>query len=202
MSAALRLYSNIEHFSHILATPFEVQRHILSMPYNHEPDGETIRSAERTLRDHTGHCLETAFAAAALLEPHGYPPLILSLESKDLMDHVVFIFRENGLWGSIGRSRETGLQGRKPQFRSVRDLMWSYYDPYIDDTSRLIGYQIFHLDETQADWRYSEQNLWRIQWFLCEEKHIPIKSSDNRYKRVQRNWYKKGSIEHNDSWWY
>lgn len=202
MSAALKLYTEIDRLSEILQTPHDVQKHILSMPYNREHTGETIRSAERTLRDHTGHCLETAFAAAALLERKGHPPLILSLESKDLMDHIVYIFREKGLWGSIGRSRETGLQGRKPVFRSVRDLMWSYYDPYIDDTGRLIGYQVFHLDETQADWRNSEQNLWRVQWFLCEEKHKPLVSSDSRYERVMKSWFKNGPMEHDDTWWY
>lgn len=202
MSAALKLITNIDRFSEELVTPYEVQQHILSMPYNREVDGETIRSAERTLRDHTGHCLETAFAAAALLERHGHPPLILSLESKDRMDHVVYIFQENGLWGSIGRSRETGLQGRKPVFRSVRDLMWSYFDPYIDDSGRLIGYQVFHLDETLADWRFAEQNLWRIQWFLSEEKHIKLESSNHRYKRVMKSWYKNGPIETCETWWY
>lgn len=192
----------ISRLAETLTTPYEVQQHILSMPYNREEEGETIRSAEQTLKLHTGHCLETAFAAAALLERHGHPPLILSLESKDLMDHVVFIFQQNGLWGSIGRSRETGLQGRKPVFRTVRDLMWSYYDPYIDDSGRLIGYQIFHLDETQADWRHSQQNLWRIQIFLCEEKHIRLNSSNTRYKKVMNSWFKNGPLHEAEAWWF
>lgn len=194
--------SYIQKLSQKICTPYEVQQHILSMPYNREEDGETIRSAEQTLKHHTGHCLETAFAAAALLELQGYPPLILSLESQDLMDHVVFIFQQNGLWGSIGRSREQGLQGRKPQFRTVRDLMWSYYDPYIDDSGRLIGYQVFHLDETQADWRYSTQNLWRIQIFLCEEKHIRLHSSDDRYKKTMSRYMKKGPMAESEAWWF
>lgn len=192
----------IETLAPKLNTPELVQKHILSMPYNHEPHGETIRSAEQTLIDHTGHCLETAFAAAALLELHDYPPLILSLESQDLMDHVVFIFQNlEGHWGSIGRSRETGLQGRKPIFRSVRDLMWSYCDPYVDDTSRVIGYQVFHLDETQADWRFSKNNLWRVENFLCEQKHIPVQTSDTKYKKLMSRYFKDGPMKAMDSWW-
>ncbi|MCC6137781.1 MAG: hypothetical protein IT287_04065 [Bdellovibrionaceae bacterium] len=192
----------IEKLSLELRTPEDVQRHILSMPYNCELNGETIRSAEQTLKHHTGHCLETAFAAAALLEYNGHPPYILSMESQDLLDHVVFIFKLNGLWGSIGRSREAGLQGRKPVYRTVRDLMWSYYDPYIDDSGRLIGYQVFHLDETQADWRFSENNLWRVQSFLCEEKHIRLNSSDSRYKKLMDRYMKKGPLEESPVWWY
>lgn len=194
----------IDLHSQELTTPFEVQQHILSMTYNHEPEGETIRSAEQTLKHHMGHCLETAFVAAALLERHGYPPIILSLESKDLVDHVVFIFQENGAWGAIGRSREPGLQGRKPIYRTVRDLMWSYYDPYVDNTGgRLIGYQVFHLDETQADWRHSEYNLWRIQYFLCEEKHVRLNSSNRRYKKLVDRYTEKGPLLNEPSvWWY
>lgn len=185
-----------------LTTPERVQKHILSLAYNCEVEGETIRSAEQTLIDETGHCLETAFAAAAILELHGFPPLILSMESQDLIDHVVYIFQENNRWGAIGRSREAGLQGRKPIFRSVRDLMWSYYDPYVDDSGKIIGYQVFHLDETQADWRFSKQNLWRVQNFLCEEKHIPVYSSQDRYQRLMKNYFASGSIANHPAWWY
>lgn len=194
--------SLIKKLSSELTNPEDVQKYILSMPYNAEAEGETIRSAEETLKIHTGHCLETAFVAAALLEHQGHPPYILSLESQDLLDHVVFIFKKDGFWGSIGRSREAGLQGRKPAFRTIRDLMWSYYDPYIDDSGRLIGYQVFHLDETQADWRYSEKNLWRVQSFLCEEKHIRLNSSNTRYKKLMDRYMKKGPLAESSLWWY
>lgn len=194
--------SLIDSLSLQLTTPENVQEYILTMSYNHEPDGETLRSAEQSLKHNTGHCLETAFVAAALLERSGYPPLILSLESQDLMDHVVFIFKQNTYWGAIGRSRETGLQGRKPVFRTIRDLMWSYYNPYIDDTSRLIGYQVFHLDETQADWRFSPLNVWRVANYLCEEKHIRLNTSDTRYKKLMRRYLSKGPLRQSELWWF
>lgn len=192
----------IESLAPQLNTPERVQQHILSMPYNHEPHGETIRSAEQTLIHQTGHCLEMAFVAAALLENYDYPPLILSLESQDLMDHVVFIFQDKGLWGAIGRSREIGLQGRKPVFRSLRDLMWSYYDPYVDDTSRVIGYQVFHLDETLADWRFSKNNLWRVENFLCEQPHMRVNSSESRYKRLMDRYFTEGPLKSHETWWF
>ena len=65
-------------------------------------------------------------AAATILEHHGYPPLLMDLESKDQLDHVLFLFRRRGRFGAVARSRDPGLHGRKPVFRSVRALVTSY----------------------------------------------------------------------------
>src|SRR5262245_54947123 len=115
-----------------LHTPAKVQRFFSSLPYNREKEGGTLRSFRELLKKGEAHCLEAAIGAAVILEQHGYPPLLLDLESKDLLDHVIFVFQHNGLWGSVARSRDIGLHGRKPLFRSLRDLTWSYFDPYVD----------------------------------------------------------------------
>ncbi|HEY0003767.1 MAG TPA: hypothetical protein VGB17_03065, partial [Pyrinomonadaceae bacterium] len=117
-------------------TPLQVQRYLSAMPYNWERGGATLRSFREVVRSNTAHCLEAALAAAVIMEQHGYPPLLLDLESQDKLDHVIFIFRRNGLWGSIARSRDTGLHGRKPVFRTVQQLAQSYFDPYVDLTAR------------------------------------------------------------------
>src|SRR5438034_10927555 len=117
-------------------TPERVQRWLESLPYNHEERGETLRTFRGVVRTGNGHCLEAALSAATILEQHGYPPTVLDLESKDDIDHVVFLFREGGKFGSVARSRDPGLHGRKPAFRSVRGLVFSYVDPYVDRTGR------------------------------------------------------------------
>src|SRR6267143_6083235 len=104
-----------------LRTPAKVQRFFSSVPYNWERRGGTLRSFRELLKRNEAHCLEAAVGAAVILEQHGYPPLLLDIESEDLLDHVIFVFQERGLWGAIGRSRDIGLNGRKPIFRSVRD---------------------------------------------------------------------------------
>src|SRR5215210_1045450 len=114
-----------------LRTPRRVQHYLRTIPYNWEREGETQRSFREVLRRKQAHCMEAALFAAVVLEQHGYPPLLLSLESKDQLDHVVFIFQKEGRWGSIARSRDVGLHGRRAVFRSVRDLVWSYFDPYV-----------------------------------------------------------------------
>src|SRR6266540_3603882 len=83
-----------------LSTPAKVQRWLTSLPYNWEREGGTMRSFREVVKRNEAHCLEAAVAAAVILEPHGFPPLLLDIESIDLLDHVIFVFQEDGLWGS------------------------------------------------------------------------------------------------------
>src|SRR5919202_6418945 len=121
-------------------TPRTVQHYLSSVPYNWMPEGTTIRSFREVVKRGEAHCLEAALVATVILEQHGYPPLLLSLESQDKLDHVVFVFKHKGLWGSVARSRDLGLHGRKPVFRTLRDLTWSYFDTYVDHSGRITGY--------------------------------------------------------------
>ena len=91
-----------------LRTPGDVQRFLNSLPYNTEPPpgGATLRSFRGVVRTRTAHCLEAALAAAVILEQHRYPPLVLSFESIDLLDHVIFVYRGERGWGSVARSRD------------------------------------------------------------------------------------------------
>jgi hypothetical protein len=138
--------------------------------------------------------LEAAVAAAVIMEQHGYVPLLLDLESQDLLDHVLFLFQENGRWGSIARSRDIGLHGRKPVYRSVRDLVWSYFDPYVDFSGRIIGYDVLNLhDLGKYDWRFSARKMSRIEDELRAMPHRKLKSSDLRYDKLLARYheYKK-----------
>ena len=65
------------------------------------------------------HCLEAALFAAVVLEQHGYPPLVLSFESIDHLDHVIFVYQQRGRWGSVARSRDPGLHGRRAGLRDA-----------------------------------------------------------------------------------
>lgn len=174
-----------------LREPAQVQRYFTSMPYNWERDGGTMRSFREVLRRNEVHCLEAAVGAAVILEQHGYPPLLLDIESQDLLDHVVFVFQQDGLWGSIARSRDIGLHGRKPLFRSLRDLTWSYFDPYVDLSGRIKGYGLANLyDLGNYDWRFSERNMSKIENQLRELPHRSLRSSDKRYEKLHARYVK------------
>jgi hypothetical protein len=167
-----------------LSTPLLVQRFLNRLRYNDERTGETMRSFRGVVRAGAAHCLEAALAAAVLLEQHGYPPLLLSFESADRLDHVLFAYRREGRWGSVARSRDPGLHGRKPVFRTPRDLALSYVDPYVDLTGRIIGYAIFDLRLLGAyDWRLSRKNVWKVERALIAHPHRELATSDRSYER-------------------
>ena len=169
--------------------PEEVQRFLRAIPYNREVGKKTCLSFRGVLIQNRAHCLEGALVAATILEQHGYPPLLVSIESQDKLDHVLFLFKDRGRYGSIARSRDIGLHGRKPVFRTVRDLVMSYFDAYIDLTGRITGYAAASLYELgNYDWRFSTRNVWRVERFLQEIPHKEIRSSDARYENMRRRY--------------
>ena len=174
-----------------LSTPAKVQRYFSSLPYNREPDGPTMRSFRELLKHKEAHCLEAAVGAAVILEQHGYPPLLLDLESHDLLDHVVFVFKHKRGWGAVARSRDIGLHGRKPVYRSLRDLAWSYFDPFVDFSGRLKGYAVTSLYELgDYDWRFSPRHMRKIEDHLRAIPHRKMRSSDLRYERLLARYHR------------
>ena len=168
-----------------LRTPRAVQRWLRTLPYNWETRGETLRSFRGVLRRRTAHCLEGALAAACILEQHGYPPLLLSFESQDGLDHVLFAFREGGRWGAVARSRDPGLHGRKPVFATARQLAASYMDAYVDLSGRVTGFAVAHLGDLDGyDWRLSERNVWKVEKWLIDYPHHPLPMPEHRYRRA------------------
>jgi hypothetical protein len=174
-----------------LKTPALVQRFLNTLPYNTEPPPgrATLRSFRGVLRHRTAHCLEAALTAATILEQHGYPPLVLSFESVDELDHVIFIYRRGGRWGSVARSRDPGLHGRKPVFDTPRTLALSYVDPYVDLTGRILGYAVVDLRTLgRYDWRLAETNVWKVERLLLDTRHRPIRTSDRRFEALRARY--------------
>ena len=173
-------------------TPAAVQRFLNALPYNDEPPpgGATLRSFRGVVAHGVVHCMEAALTAATILEQHGYPPLILSFESIDELDHVLFVYQYRGRWGSVARSRDPGLHGRKAVFRTARDLALSYVEPYIDYAGRITGYTVVNIAELLGDydWRLSDKNVWKAERVLLEAPHRPIRSSDARIDRLRRKY--------------
>jgi hypothetical protein len=172
-----------------LSTPARVQAYLNDLPYNTEPGGETLRSFRGVVAAGTAHCFEAAMFAAAVLEQHGYPPLVLSFESIDRLDHVVFAYRNGTKWGSVARSRDPGLHGRKPVFATPRALAVSYVDTYVDFTGGVTGYAVADMREMGGyDWRFSRRYVWPAEQFLLDYPHRSIKTNAARIADLRRRY--------------
>jgi hypothetical protein len=174
-----------------LRTPLAVQRYLNALPYNTEPapGRATLRSFRGVVRHGTAHCLEAAISAAVILEQHGWPPLVLSFESIDELDHVIFVYQKRGRWGSVARSRDPGLHGRRPVFGTPRALALSYVDPYVDETGRVKGYTVADLRALGPyDWRLSAHNVWKVERMLLELPHRTIRTSDRKFARLHARY--------------
>lgn len=172
-------------------TPGAVQAFLNGLPYNTEPPPEpaTLRSFRGVVARRTANCIEAAITAAVILEQHGFVPRVMSLESIDGLDHVVFVYRANGKWGSVARSRDPGLHGRRPVFRTLRDLALSYVEPYVDRTGAVKAYGSVDLRVLGTyDWRLSTRNVWKVERLLFEIPHRPIPMPPARLARLRRRY--------------
>jgi hypothetical protein len=170
-----------------------------SLPYNNEPPPgrATLRSFRGVVRHHTAHCLEAALAAAVILEQHGYPALVISFESIDELDHVIFVYQKKGPstalrpghWGAVARSRDPGLHGRKPVFATPRALAASYLDTYVDLTGGIKAFALVNLDVMgDYDWRLSEKNVWKVERMLLDTPHTPLRMSRSRFESFRKRY--------------
>ena len=172
-----------------LRTPHDVQRWLNSLRYNTEKGGETLRSFRGVVRRDMAHCLEAALSAATILEQHGYPPLVLSFESIDLLDHVIFVYRTGSGWGSVARSRDPGLHGRRPMFATPRALALSYVESYVDLTGGIKAYAVVDLRVmAEYDWRLSEKNVWKVEQMLLDWPHRRLVPSREKIAAMRRRY--------------
>jgi hypothetical protein len=163
---------------HKLRSPEKIQDYLDALPYNKEHEGETCRSPRRVIRDQTAHCFEGALFAAAALRVGGDPPLLLDLEAVRDDDHVIAVYRRRGCWGSIGKSNYSGLRFRTPVYRTIRELVMSYFEHYynLDGEKTLRAYSrpvnLARFDRLK--WMTAEGDLWALPEYLLTIKHTPV----------------------------
>jgi len=147
-----------------LNSPYKIQGFLDSIPYSAEP---VYRCPLQVLRDRLAHCFDGALFAAAALRRIGYPPLILDMipnERDD--DHLLALFKQQGYWGAVAKSNFVGLRFREPVFRTLRELVLSYFENYynVEREKTLRGYtiplnlQVFD----KYHWTTSDASLERI----------------------------------------
>ena len=161
-----------------LRSPEMIQRFLDDLAYNKEPHGPTCRSPRLVLRDRTGHCMEGALFGAAALRMLEYPPLLLDLEAVRDDDHVLAIFRTRGCWGAVAKSNYSGLRYREPVYRTLRELVMSYFEHYYNlkrektlrNYSRPVNLRRFDA----RNWMTAEEDVWFVPEYLLEVHHTPV----------------------------
>ncbi len=161
-------------------TPGKVQEFLLQMPYNFDEREETWRSFRGVARTRTAHCFEGAVFAAAVLSMHSYPPIIMCMEAADI-DHNMFIYKSNGKYGSVAKSRDLNLLGRPAKHRSLRSLVMSYHPYYFNYFTNdltdltLRGYGVVDLSTFGRGWITAEDlsHIVRHLWAMPYRKLFP-----------------------------
>lgn len=159
-----------------LTSPWHIQTFLDELPYSTDP---IYRSPLSVLRDRKAHCFDGALFGAAALRRLGYPPLILDMlpnERDD--DHMLALFKVDGHWGAVAKSNFVGLRYREPIYRSLRELMLSYFEVFFNVAGEktLRGYTApLNLEAfDRYDWMTSDEHLERIAARLDRIRRYPL----------------------------
>ena len=131
-------------------------------------------------RTRAANCFDGAVYAAAALETLGYPPLIVDMVAKNDDDHVIAVYRSLG-WGAVAKSNTTLLRSREPVYRSLRELVMSYFDGYFN----IDGYMSLRTYSAPVNLRRFDSLLWQtgentldsIEAYLRKVRHYSLISA-------------------------
>jgi hypothetical protein len=158
-----------------LSTPAKVQEFLDRLTYRSE---ERAACPRRVLEERRAHCFDGALLAAAALQEQGYPPALLDMWAVRDDDHVLAVFRRDGHFGAVAKSNFVGLRFREPIFRSLRELVLSYFEDYFNAAGEktLRAYSgLLHLRPFDAlGWRFRDEPLPSISDRLDALRHVPV----------------------------
>jgi hypothetical protein len=187
-----------------LTTPERIQRFLdEEVRYNKEPDGETAHSPRRVLRERRAHCFEGALFAAAALRRRGHAPLVMQLRAVRDDDHVLAVFREHsgaGCWGAVAKSNYSGLRFRSPVYRSLRELVMSYFDVYYNlEGEKSLRSFSRPVDLSRFDargWETAEESLWDVSTYLATRRFTTIltRGQERALTPMDRRLYDAGLV--------
>ncbi len=164
-----------------LSTPAKIQDYLNSITFNFEKEGQTCFSPREVIKNKMAHCAEGAIFAAAALEFHGYRPLIMDLRSTTKpydYDHVVAVYKKDGHFGAISKTNHAVLRYREPVYKTIRELVMSYFHEYFLDSGKktLREYSdLLDLNKfNKLKWRTTTEHLFEIPAYLDDFKHYKI----------------------------
>ncbi|MBI3933669.1 MAG: hypothetical protein HY316_03195 [Acidobacteria bacterium] len=166
-----------------LSSPQKIQCYLDGeLGYDTGTNGSRCRSPRSVLREGIAQCVDGALFGAAALRMIGYPPLLLDLEAVRDDDHVLAIFQVQGRarshWGAIAKSNYAGLRFREPVYRTLRELVMSYFEHYYNPAgektlrrySRPVNLSRFDF----MHWMTTHEDVWAIPEYLSTISHTPL----------------------------
>jgi hypothetical protein len=187
-------------FLQTLSDPDKIQGFLDSIDYN--PNYE-CRSPRYVIKKRSAHCFEGALFAAAAMEYIGYKPLIVDMKAFNDDDHVIAVFSENGKWGAVAKSNFTTLRYREPVYRSLRELIMSYFDFYFntdgDKSLRSYSPPLNLSLYDKRNWQTTEEDLEYIGDKLEQLRHFPVIDENEiiNLKRASDTMMKAGMLGSN-----
>lgn len=156
-------------------SPAGIQKFLNETDYN--PDYITS-SPRNVIKSRKANCFEGALFAAAALRVMGHKPLIVDLMAENDDDHVIAIFKQNNCYGAVAKSNTTVLRFREPVYRTVRELVMSYFDFYFntlgEKSLRSYSAPVNLTKFDKYNWMTTDQDLEFIGDYLFTIKHYPI----------------------------
>jgi len=184
-----------------LKTPERIQRFLdEELGYNLEEQGPTCYSPRLVLRHGIAHCMEGGLFGVAALRAQGFPPLLLDLEAVRDDDHVLAVFQQHGHWGAIAKSNFAGLRFREPVYRTLRELVMSYFEHYFnlagEKTLRNYSRPVNLARFDHLEWMTAEEHVWFIPHYLTEISHTPLLTplAERRLTRVDPRLMAAGQV--------
>jgi hypothetical protein len=163
-----------------LDSPNKIQSFLSTIPYSAD---EFYRCPLRVLRQRKAHCFDGALFGAMALRRIGYPPLVLDLipNGRD-DDHILALFKIHGHWGAVAQSNFSGLRYREPVYRSLRELVMSYFEDFFNSAGEktLLGYRspinlkVFD----RLDWMSSDAGLETLSIDMDRYLFHPVITAD------------------------
>lgn len=164
-------------FLRSLKSPEKIQNYLDALTYN--PENAAL-SPRYVMITNDGHCFEGCLFAAAALELQGHPPLLVDLLGHNDDDHVICVYKAKTGWGSIAKSNTTLLRGRDPVYKTVHELVMSYFPFYFNTKGRpsLYAYsEPINLNRyNKWNWRWSDENLEDLGKSFYDITHFEILS--------------------------
>ena len=147
------------------------------LAYNHSIEGYFCPAS--VLRERRAHCYEGAVLAAAMLQRIGFPPLLVNMFPEPGTD-------DEHCWPSSGSTApggrwpsrtSSGLRFREPVYRTLRELVMSYFEPYFNlDRKKTLRSYARPLDLTAFD---------RYRWQSCDETMDRIERRFDPMRRTE-----------------